>query len=213
MAHTQQTPDPTNPDRETDTQTGSLSAPHLVTLADALDIITDGDLLLYRRRGSLISIAGRGIHSHVAMFAWWDDCPMTLETRGVKDARAITLASQVAKFPGRIDVFEANPENKFAFDRRGAVRLMRSFMGQRYSWPSVWRVAFHHLALFRWFFRASTDDDADGHLSLFCSHAVAKATRIGGGVDAVSNLADQHTEPADLARSPFYRYRCTLIPE
>ncbi|HTM52465.1 MAG TPA: hypothetical protein VL175_00465 [Pirellulales bacterium] len=32
--------------------------------------ILDSDLLLFRRRG-LISIAGRGEHSHAAKAAWW----------------------------------------------------------------------------------------------------------------------------------------------
>jgi len=36
--------------------------------------------------------------------------------------------------------------------------------------------------------------------------------RIGGGVDPVKHLADRLTEPADLARSPFYKYRFTLVP-
>jgi hypothetical protein len=34
--------------------------------------VRDGDLLLFRSRG-LISIAGRGDHSHAAKAAWWND--------------------------------------------------------------------------------------------------------------------------------------------
>ena len=34
--------------------------------------VRDADLLLFRRRG-LISIAGRGDHSHAAKAAWWQD--------------------------------------------------------------------------------------------------------------------------------------------
>ncbi len=34
--------------------------------------------------------------------------------------------------------------------------------------------------------------------------------RVGGGVDPVPHLADRLTEPADLARSPFYEYAFTL---
>jgi hypothetical protein len=40
---------------------------------------------------------------------------------------------------------------------------------------------------------------------------VAAADR-EGGADPVPNLADRLTEPADLARSTFYRYHSTLIP-
>ncbi len=39
---------------------------------EALRHLRDADLLLFRRRG-LISIAGRGDHSHAAKAAWWGD--------------------------------------------------------------------------------------------------------------------------------------------
>jgi hypothetical protein len=39
------------------------------------------------------------------------------------------------------------------------------------------------------------------------------ADRLGGGVDPVPHLADRLTEPADLARSPFYEYLFTLIEQ
>jgi len=212
MAHFKNPDDPTNPDRESDARKGSLSAPKLLKLGFALPILEDGDLLLYRKRFGAIAVAGRGIHSHAAMFAWWGDCPMVIETRGVKDARAVTLESQVARYPGRIDVFKADPDYRLDYNRSGAVAEMRKMTGQRYGWLAVWRVAFHHLPFFRWLFRASTDDDDAGTLPQFCSHAFAKAARIGGGIDPVENLADQHTEPADLARSGAFAYRCTLLP-
>ena len=46
----------------------------------------------------------------------------------------------------------------------------------------------------------------------FCSQACVASDRIGGGVDPVAHLADHMTLPADLARSPFYRYLFTLLP-
>lgn len=39
------------------------------------------------------------------------------------------------------------------------------------------------------------------------------ADRVGGRVDPVPHLADRLTEPADLARSPFYQYLFTLVRE
>jgi hypothetical protein len=41
-----------------------------VPFREAQAHVRDGDLLLYRRRG-LISIAGRGDHTHAAKAAWW----------------------------------------------------------------------------------------------------------------------------------------------
>ena len=69
-------------------------------------------MLLFRRRG-LIAIAGRGEHSHAAKAAWWGDDLFCLEVREWHGGRAVTLESQVAKFPGRIDVYHTNPANRW----------------------------------------------------------------------------------------------------
>ena len=75
-----------------------------------------------------------------------------------------------------------------------------------------------HLPVVRLVVRADFEDDADhaAHGARrrppFCSQACAMTDRIGGGVDPVPHLADRLTEPADLARSPFYQYAFTLIP-
>jgi hypothetical protein len=58
--------------------------------------IRDGDLLLFRRRG-LISIAGRGDHSHAAKAAWWDDEIPRL----AGDVRRILATGNVARTAAR----------------------------------------------------------------------------------------------------------------
>ena len=60
--------------------------------------------------------------------------------------------------------------------------------------------------------RADTEDHAIDRRPPFCSQACAMTDRTGGGIDPVPHLADRLTEPADLARSPFYEYAFTLIP-
>jgi len=47
---------------------------------------------------------------------------------------------------------------------------------------------------------------------MFCSQAVAWAYRVAG-LDPTPNLPDRLTEPGDLARSPIFRYRFTLLPD
>jgi len=57
-----------------------MNAPQLnfAPYRDVRRSILDSDLLLFRRRG-LISIAGRGEHSHSAKAAWWkNDLSVTL---------------------------------------------------------------------------------------------------------------------------------------
>ncbi|MCX7670229.1 MAG: hypothetical protein N2439_09170, partial [Anaerolineae bacterium] len=98
------------------------------------------------------------------------------------------------------------------YDRRGAVRYMRRLAGCHYGYGGLALVALRHLPVVRMFARAEADDRARDRRPPFCSQACALADRLGGGVDPVPFLADRMTEPADLARSPFYRYQFTLVP-
>jgi len=183
-----------------------------VRYREARKQIGDGDLLLFRRRG-LISIAGRGEHSHAAKAAWWDGDLMVLEMLQFRGGRAVTLSSQVRNWPGQWDVFETNPGNHWPeYDRTGATRAMRRLCGCDYGYAGLIATALLHLPVVRLFVRPDLDDTSADGRPPFCSHACAMADRIGGGVDPVPHLADRLTEPADLARSPFYRYRFTLIP-
>jgi hypothetical protein len=185
---------------------------HFVALEDAAPQIADGDLLLFRRRG-LIAIAGRGNHSHAAKAAWWGDDLFCLEVREWHGGRAVTLASQVANLPGRIDVYRVNPANRWPeYDRTRATTMMRRLAGCDYGYAAVLAAAMLHLPFVRMAVRADSEDRAIDHRPPFCSQACAMTDRVGGGVDPVPHLADRLTEPADLARSPFYKYAFTLIP-
>jgi len=174
--------------------------------------IGQGDLLLFRRRG-LIAAAGRGRHSHAAKAVWWDGDLFCVEIREWYGGRAVTLSSQVARYPGRIDVYAANWQNRWGeYDRDGAVRFLRRLAGCPYGWLNVAAAGLLHLPGVRLLLRADVDDRATTRRPPFCSQAVAMAERLGGGGDPVPHLADRLTEPADLARSPFYHYRFTLEP-
>lgn len=183
-----------------------------VSLSDARPHIADGDLLLFRRRGP-IAIAGRGVHSHAAKAAWWQDDLFCLEVREWHGGRAVTLASQVRRRPGQIDVYHANPANRWPeYDRARSTQRMRHLAGCDYGYAAVLAAAMLHLPFVRLAVRAEIDDSAIDRRPPFCSQACAMADRVGGGVDPVPHLADRLTEPADLARSPFYQYAFTLIP-
>ena len=188
----------------------SKTKQQLVSLAQAKEAIQDGDLLLFRRKG-VIALAGRGVHSHAAKAAWWDGELFCLEVRELKGGRAVTLESQVKRNPERIDIYETNPGNRWPnYDPTLANRWMRKLAGCDYGYASVFAAALLHMPFVRWCVTAQTEDDAVDRRPPFCSQACAMADRIGGGVDPVPQLADRLTEPADLARSPFYKYRMTL---
>lgn len=173
--------------------------------------IRDCDQLQFRRRG-LISIAGRGEHSHSAKAIWWDGDLMCVEVREWVGGRAVTLESQVAKFPGKIDVFEANPHDTRDYNRSGAASYMRRLAGKPYGYWHIVLAALAHLPFVRLLTYVPMDDDDLPTTPPFCSEACAAADQFGGGVDPVPNLSNRMTEPADLSRSLFYRYKFTLVP-
>lgn len=186
----------------------------LVQLAEYEQSIRDGDLLLFRGQGlvsRLIRVAGRSEYTHAARAIWWDNLLFCCEVRELKGGRAVTLESQVRKFPGQIDVFETNPGRRWVhYNRREAMRCMRRLAGCDYGYFGVLMAALLHLPLWRCLVRPDLNDHKMTSQPPFCSEACAHADRIGGKVDPVPHLADRVTEPADLARSPFYRYRFTL---
>jgi hypothetical protein len=193
-------------------------------LADVQEKIQSGDLLLYRRDefcwrrvstwgAKLIALVGRSDYTHAATVAWWGRDLMVLEVREGLGGRIVSLASQVEKYPGRIDLFTANYNNAARrWDRAGVVAYMRKLAGCRYGWDAIAKAALLHLWFIRWAVKPNVDDESITIDPPFCSQARAMADRIGGGFDPVPNLADQITEPGDLARSTFYRRRFTLVP-
>jgi hypothetical protein len=185
-----------------------------VTFRRALELVSSADILLWRPTawwGRAIAVAGRGPYSHAAMAAWWDDTLMAMEMTAF-GGRAVTLESQVRRYPGRIDVYQANPCHRWPeWEPARAVACMRRFCGVPYGWRNLLGTALLHVPGVRFLVPAQTDDQADRGRPPFCSQAIAAAGR-AAGVDPVQELADCQTEPADLARSPFYAYLFTLIP-
>jgi len=176
--------------------------------------IFNGDLLLFRN-GGLIPVAGRSVYSHAAMAGWWVgggvDHLMCLELRELRGGRAVTLISQVMRFPGRIDVYRPNLT---ADQREKAFAAMRGKAGHDYNYWGLISTACLHLPGIRFFAKPDLSDldILRGRHPEYCSQAVASAYRLGAGVDPVPNLNDRLTEPADLARSSLFSYLMTLVP-
>jgi len=187
--------------------------PRLIEYSEARLQIREMDLLLFRKRGP-VARAGRGVHSHAARAAWWHEDLFCIEVLPWHGGRAVTLSSQVERDPGCYDVYEVNPHNAWPrYNRVLAARFMRRLAGRHYGYLGLLLTSLTHMPIVRWFYRPSADDGLQVNRPPFCSHACALADHLAGGVDPVPQLADSQVEPADLARSPFYRYRFTLIPD
>ena len=188
-----------------------MNEPTVIPYSEVRHTIRDADLLLFRRRNRIarmIAVAGRSPYVHAAMAGWWKDRLMCVEmTSG--GGRAQLLSNLVARWPGVIDVYQANATRR-RFSRERALRAMIGITGKQYGWLNLFRAALLHTPVCRFLVSPDMNDVDASTWPPFCSQAVSIADR-QGGVDPVPNLADRLTEPADLGRSAFYGYRFTLI--
>ena len=177
--------------------------------------IRKADLLLFRGQGwvsRLIRTAGRSRYSHAAKVDRWGEELFCCEVRELKGGRIVTLASQVQKYPGQIDVYTTNHHNLPGFDREASAAFMRKFAGKDYGYGTVLRASVQHLPFLRLYFNHEYDRENGGpNVPPYCSQACSEADRFGGGIDPVPRLADRFTLPGDLEHSDFYGYHCTLI--
>jgi len=189
--------------------------PRVVRYLDARGCINDCDLLLRRAEAcpssQAIAAGGRSIYSHAAMAGWWNDNLMCLEVVEHHGGRARHLSGYIEENPGSWDVFETNPDCRWPFfNAYDALDAMIKLTRVRYGWRNLFRASLSHMPIVRLFVAPPLFDERDDG-SAFCSQAVSRALR-AGGVDPVPFLADCATEPGDLARSSFFRYRFTLVP-
>ena len=192
-----------------------------LSLATVAPSIPPGSIVLWRAgwRPSqrVIAADGRCTYSHVEMVAS-GLFPQLLGFVATGPVRH-SLSAMVREYPGRLDLYEPVPAVAEAhgdsWDGIGAVDEMAAQIarGKGYGWWHLARLAVRRVPMLRLVMPRSTDK-ANGRRprTMFCSHAVARACRIGGGFDAVPRLADWETQPADLARSLFFRFAGRLEP-
>ena len=192
---------------------------NVIRLCDAARAgMKSGDLLLYRASarqpiGWIIARLGRSQYCHAGRAYQGLKGWRTIDTHAWTGGRNVALADEVRAYPRRIDVFSPNPGDTAAaqghdYDPEAAVRwLQRHVVDRHYGWWAIAQAALRHAFLIRLFVRPFSGENGGG--PAYCSQAQAAADR-HAGFDPVRHLADRLTEPSDLARSPFYRYRFTL---
>lgn len=186
---------------------------------DVRSRIYNGDLLLFRpsvpdgevgdTTSEAIAAGGRSVYSHAAMAARWFNVMMCIGM-GYGGGEAVPLSDLVNKHPGHWDVYETNAIRKFSFNRGMLIDTMIRTTSAPYGWSNFFRLCASKLPFVRWFVKTPTKDCCDSE-GWVCSESFARACRIAG-YDPVPNLADRATEPGDLARSPFFKYKFTLFP-
>lgn len=191
----------------------------VIPYARARERIQDGDILLFRGCGLVAWGVSAIIHSpynHAALAAWWGDVLMCVETRGLRNARAVVLSSQVRGRPSQIDVYryDQNATGPTAYrllssspiPARAAAWAVRK-TATPYGWWAIVRALIQRLPGSRLIWRPSTNDARPGPLN--CS-ALASDSYRHAGDDLCPGLSDTDTTPADLAASNKLKYAFTI---
>lgn len=197
-----------------------MNAKRVLPLNDVLlsADLWEGDVLLFRGTGWLswlIGRAGESPYTHAAMVSWRSDGhgdwqPYCLETREWIGGRAVTLRSQVDRYPGQIDVYRVKTMARpVSGSLRPATAYMWEATGRDYGWWEVFYAALRHLPFWRWTIEPDVNDDTPRDSLPFCSQLVDRALR-EVGIDLCPNQSDRITEPGDLSRSALLEYRYTL---
>lgn len=175
----------------------------------ALPLILDGDIGLLHpttREGRWIVRLSRSWYSHAVLFFWQQhgrSSALWICEQIEPEGREIPARPYILDCPsGTFTVFR--PKKALRYKAGKAVDWARQNVpGVPYDKKGLWRAFWSHAPFIRWWLRPSEDDEANGgdRRPLYCSAAVARASRLGGGLDLVPGLADHWTEPGDLAKS------------
>ena len=187
----------------------------IVSYRDARREIRAADLGLVRATSfsptsSAIGAFGRSDYSHALFLDFWDFVPMVLESREWVGSRAVTLKSQVQRYPGAIHVYRP----RLSDDQAEACAVKaRQMLGQPYDYQAILAMWLLRVPGYRMAFRADTRDGGETiEGAKHCSRFYSAAIELGCGEDPVPHLAGKFTEPGDLARSAFFRPLFALVP-
>lgn len=172
--------------------------------------IEDGDLLLFRRPGSVLATDTLGDHSHAAKAMWRGNVLALGESREGYGARVVTLSSQVKRNPGVIDVFRPKTGKLL---RSAAADLMFRHAGHEYDYRGLIRYAVHRAVIVNLLFQRlkliknpSRYPEPTFEQKKFCSCQVIwcyrrAAEKYHADFDPVPGLPSQFVTPNDLRHS------------
>lgn len=196
--------------------------------SDVRDALRSGDVGLVRTE-NYIARKGRSDKSHAFLLAWRHADQSTLlvaESREGRGGQVLTLKSQIARFPGQIDIYRPrDPCPRILAER--AATLAVNWSGRGYGYPNLWRIWLAHQPWLRTLAEHAYDlarvRNPFGPIRevvaspweepKICSQLVAwsyrwaktelfhRLTPVQREFELVPNLNDRFVEPGDLDRS------------
>ena len=199
-----------------------------IPFSDLTKELSDADVALFRGSGftsTAIQVAGRSDYSNAALVGLVgidllgcpdSRVPMCIESREFVGVRAVSLASQVARYSGRVDVYRPGPAYGDAVRRGRIVLEGLRLTGARYGWGDIMQSSTMFLPGLRWLRLRGLPDVATPDLArhpAYCSAFVSILLRIYGGEDPVPNRDDRETLPGDLACTSALKYFATVYSD
>lgn len=170
--------------------------PILTNIDDVKKEIWESDLILVRNR--------KGTYVRAAKANWWDNELFCVEVRKYLGVTAVSLEQLALSHPGRIDIYEANPQSRWTnYDRQGATRQLKNTVFTREDRRTALWETVRNLVL-------KLSGGTKPVQKPYGFEAIRLADRLGGGVDPAPEVTDTWTAASDLVLSPFYQYRFTL---
>lgn len=201
--------------------------------SEVKNLIEEADLILFKGNGivsPLLRMVGRSEYTHVGIASWkytrgkdglcYPDVLECIEYKEFRGARTTNMDIQVNNHSGRIDVFrpsrqiqvfnEKNLSGEWIYlDPFSVTNIIRIEAGMPYGWDDIFKIAITYIPFSRLIFKTDMNDDTSDDESRVCSGSISRAYRLGY-CDPVKFLADDYTQPGDLARSVMFSYLFTL---
>jgi hypothetical protein len=198
---------------------------------EAKPLIKDADLFLYRGDAwysFFIKRASRGEYSHAGLASWNDNILESIEFHGWRGGGATFNADNLfPEYTKQIDVyrvsdyieiinynkeFAATTYNNLVLDRKCVCQTMRNLTGLPYGWRRIfWFIKSYLFGLrFCYDLEDLTSDELEKLIYPVCSTAIAYSFN-KCGFKLLHQLADEWTQPSNLANSPLTNYLFTIV--
>lgn len=166
--------------------------------------------------GRLIVWFGRHWASHCCVFYRTEDGTLRICEQIWPKGRTVDAESYIRSCPsGLIVVYRPKWTSRHYRDKSVAW-MLANVPGTPYDKKGIWRSLLTYVPGFRGFLRPNYSDTANGHdrRPLYCSGMVSRFLRTGN-LDPAHGLADNWTEPSDIAKSAVLEpmFRITLPEE
>ena len=160
--------------------------------------IWESDLILIRNRS--------GKHVRIAKASWWNGELFCVTVRKYRGVTAVPLGQLVRRYPGRIDVYEANPKNRWEnYDRQGATGHLKTMSADKFDLQAVLLNMLRNIVS-TMLFKSETRSE----MIAYGADAIRIADRLGGNVEPLPDRREARIEASDFVLSPFYHYSFTL---